>query len=283
MRCVNPRKLVNGAFTSFDDYYIQTSCGKCYACLANRRRSWLFRLQQENLTSVISLFVTLTYDELHVLRDSITSNGVLNKKHLQSFFKKLRNYEDFTYYAIGEYGTHTHRPHYHAAIFFKSCPSINALDELSFLINKLWPYGFCSVSRVSYRRLNYVLHYHTRPKIVNGLPTFQLFSKGLGISFLDEQMINYLVSSKKSTIRDYNGKVYVIPRYYRKKLINQGYDIDPPAPRIFNADSNREAIEKAFGKPLYKIPSIEVANYLHERLFKSMEKVNKYNNQDKML
>jgi len=284
MKCVNPRKLPNKASVGFEDRYIQVSCGKCYACLSNRRRSWLFRLMQENLNSVISLFVTLTYDDFNVLLsggDSLLR--VLYKPHLQNFIKRLRHYEDFTYYAIGEYGTTTQRPHYHLVIFFKSCPASDPLDCLTELINNTWPYGFCSVSRASYRRLNYVLHYHTRPKLINGLPTFQLFSKALGIHFLDESMIAYLVKTKKSTIKDFNGNTYVIPRYYRKKLKDLGYDVDPSEPQIWHSDWNKEAIEKAFNKPVYQISSSEVARYLKERLQISMNKVNKYNNQDKFI
>lgn len=285
MICVNPRRLPNPAATSVYDYYNVTSCGKCYACLANRRRSWHFRLMNESLNSVITLFVTFTYDDLHVLKSrSPSSQKLLCKPHLQKFFKRLRHYEDFVHYSIGEYGTNTLRPHYHSVIFFKSAPFQNPLDELTYLISKLWPYGFVSVSRASYRRLNYVLHYHVRPKKVgDGLETFQIFSKGLGLDFLDDNMIDYLVQSKRTTIKDFNGNIYVIPRYYRKKLIEQGYDIDAPRPKTVPKDRMSQKIEKAFGKPLYKIPSLQVAQYLREQLQISMSKVAKYNNQDKFI
>lgn len=133
MKCVNPRKLLNRAATGLDDYYIQVSCGKCYACLANRRRSWLFRLMHENLNSVITLFVTLTYDQLSMLRDGTLTQGVLVKKHLQDFLKRLRNYEQFTYYCIGEYGTNTHRPHYHCALFLSLLQLLTLLTVLHIL------------------------------------------------------------------------------------------------------------------------------------------------------
>lgn len=282
MKCVNPRKLPNGASTCIEDAYIQVSCGKCYACLSNRRRSWLFRLMHENLNSVITLFVTLTYDELNVLRSAAEPSVLyLNKSDLQNFIKRLRNYEDFRFYAIGEYGSNTGRPHMHLCIFFKTAPAINPLDELTFLINKLWNKGFVSVSRATYRRLNYVLHYHVRPKEINGRKTFQLFSKSLGIQFLDENMISYLVNSKKSLIKDFNGNSYVVPRYYRKKLIEQGYDVDSPKPKIYSSDWSKEAIEKAFGKKLYQIKDVDIAQYLIDRKTISMSKINNYNTQDK--
>lgn len=283
MRCVNPRRLPNPAATSVYDAYIVTSCGKCYACLSNRRRAWLFRLMHESLHSVISLFVTLTYDEFSVLKSSTDSQLYLCKSDLQKFFKRLRHHEQFTYYAIGEYGTTTHRPHYHVCIFFKTAPYTNTLDELTYLIHDLWSYGFVSVSRAHYRRLNYVLHYHVRPKVIDGRPTFQLYSKGLGMDFLTDDMIDYLCNSGKTTIKDYNGTTYVIPRYYRKKLSEAGYPIPSFTQNSVEKDTIVQQIEKVFDKKIWQIPSEQVSQYLHFRLNQSMKKIVNYNQQDKFV
>jgi len=273
MKCVNLRTLPNKAATGVTDAYIQASCGKCYACLANRRRGWLFRLQNENLSSLLSIFCTFTYNE-----DNCPDS--LDKCHLQRYFKRLRHYEDFTYYAIGEYGTHTYRPHYHAVIFFKSMSTeFTALDYYS-LVSDLWQYGFVAVASVTYRRLNYVLHYHTRPKIVNGKKTFQLMSKGLGIDFLDDNMIDYMVQTKATTINDYNGNKYVIPRYYRKKLVDLGYQID--APHDYQ-DKQKTIIENAFHKPLYQLSADQQRQFIVDRIEVDKRKLKNYNNQDKLI
>lgn len=276
MKCVNPRKLQNQSATGVSDAYLQVSCGKCYACLANRRRSWLFRLYNEHLSSLFSVFCTFTIDDDH-------NDGYVHKQDLQKFFKRLRHYEDFTYYAIGEYGTNTYRPHYHAVLFFKSMSDDKVVLDYYYLINSLWSKGFCAPAAVTYRRLNYVLHYHTRPKIVNNKPTFQLFSKGMGIDFLDDEMIDYLVRTKQTTIKDYNGNTYVIPRYYRKKLIEQGYELDPPTPRVYNSDNWRDRMEKAFGKKVYQISDNQKIKYMRDVMTIDNNKLNNYNKQDKLI
>lgn len=274
MKCVNPRRLPNPKATGVNDAFIQTSCGKCYACLANRRRSWLFRLENEHLDSIFSLFVTFTYDDDNC-------DGLLHKEHLQNYWKKLRHHDSITYYAIGEFGTTTFRPHYHALIFFKSASNVSILEYYE-LIDRLWPFGFTAPCRVNYRRINYVLHYHIRPKEpLPGLKTFQVFSKGLGIGFLDDNIISYMVDTKSTTIRDYNGCLYVIPRYYRKKLIELGYDIE--APIKYDEDYSVKRIEKVFQKPIYEIPQTAVVNFLHHLVNNSKNKLNKYNNQDKFI
>lgn len=281
MKCVNPRRLPNPNATGVYDSHILCACGKCYACLSNRRRSWLFRLQYESLNSVITLFTTLTYSDDNC-------DGLVHKDHLQKFFKRLRHYEDFSYYAIGEYGTHTHRPHYHVVFFFKSSPTDFPLDSLSRLIDYNWNYGLTSVSRASYRRLNYILHYHTRPKEVDGRKTFALYSKGLGMDFITSDMVQYLLNSNSSIIHDYNGHVYVLPRYYRKKISNMivaGDELRIFSSKPFLSDSKDADKEfyKNFHKHLYQVSEFQILTDIQDRIAKDANKLLKYNNQDKLI
>lgn len=61
-------------------------------------------------------FLTLTYSD-----EMLPPGGTLEPKHLQSFFKKLRQQigesARLRFFAVGEYGSRTFRPHYHAALF----------------------------------------------------------------------------------------------------------------------------------------------------------------------
>lgn len=278
MRCVNPRRRPNPAATGVEDAFCMSSCGKCYACLANRRRSWLFRLENENLNCLFTLFLTLTYSE-----ESIPADGKLCKPHLQKYFKRLAHYEDIKYYAIGEYGTNTLRPHYHAVVFFYSVNDMHNLLEYYTLCSQLWPFGFVAPARITYRRLNYVLHYHTRPKQpAEGLETWQIFSKKLGLHFLTPEMIYYMVNTKSTTIKDYNGNIYVIPRYYRKKLVEMGFDLDPVRNYIYD-DPTRDRIEKVFQKKLYQIPQSQINAYLRDMIRKDRDRLSRYNKQDKYI
>lgn len=285
MKCVNPRRLPNkGSVNPPFDSFIQVSCGKCYACLSNRRRSWLFRLQNEHLASKLSLFCSFTYSD-----DCRPYDHLVHKEHLQNFFKRFRHYCKFSYYAIGEYGTHTHREHYHAVLFIKTLIDGFRLEDYVELIRNVWSVGFVSVSRCTYRRLNYILHYHTRPKLIDGRPTFQLFSKGMGVDFINQELLRYLIDSESRIIHDYNGNVYVIPRYYFKKI--KDMLISTPAGLVSLPGNNfvdyvnrfdKECFQ-VFGKHLWQISQTQYADYMHDKVSADSRKLKKYNNQDKMI
>lgn len=94
-------------------------CGKCPPCLKARASSWSYRLMKEEKLYTNSMFLTLTYDTSTV---PITPRGymTLRKSDLQLFFKRLRKAlpdSKIKYYAVGEYGGKTCRPHYHIILF----------------------------------------------------------------------------------------------------------------------------------------------------------------------
>lgn len=69
----------------------------------------------EALDHADNAFVTLTYDEDHVPTD-----GSLRPGDLQGWLKRFRKAIEprrVRYYAVGEYGEQTGRPHYHVALF----------------------------------------------------------------------------------------------------------------------------------------------------------------------
>ena len=106
------------------DIEFPVPCGKCLPCQKKRRSDWSFRLEQEYLSSDSALFITLTYDDLHLpyqyyknkqiknfetgetthqIKELQTSDRpTLNKKHLQDYIKRLRN--DHTKYITKELG-----------------------------------------------------------------------------------------------------------------------------------------------------------------------------------
>ena len=98
-------------------------CGKCPKCLKRKQNAWAFRLQCQTRVSISSAFITLTYEDEKL---PLSYNGLpnLDKTHVQKFLKRLRkaspkssNELSIKYYACGEYGTRTHRPHYHMIAF----------------------------------------------------------------------------------------------------------------------------------------------------------------------
>lgn len=104
MQCTSPIRIRNGTFP----------CGKCLSCRIAKSREWSARLVHELGAWSDALFVTLTYDDEH-----LPENRSLVKSDLQKFFKRLRkNYKKpLRYFACGEYGDTTMRPHYHAIIY----------------------------------------------------------------------------------------------------------------------------------------------------------------------
>lgn len=139
---------------------IPVPCGKCPVCLKRRASGWSFRLMQQDKESETSHFITLTYDTQHV---PITHNGFmdLSKRHMQLFIKRLRkaqwatgNVASIKYYAVGEYGTQSMRPHYHIIMF-------NAVIEL---IQPAWDLGQVHYGNVTGASVGYCLKYMSKPK-----------------------------------------------------------------------------------------------------------------------
>lgn len=89
-------------------------CGQCLPCRLNRRRVWTHRILLEAAQHHENSFTTLTYSDEHIPDDAS-----LHPRHLTLFIKRLR-YDTpykFRYFACGEYGDTTERPHYHLALF----------------------------------------------------------------------------------------------------------------------------------------------------------------------
>lgn len=104
-------------------------CGRCEGCRVDKSREWANRLllEKEYYPDDQCWFVTLTYDEDHVPRsaygDPETGEAqpsmTLSKRDLQLFMKRLRKNANvpIRFFACGEYGPQTMRPHYHVILF----------------------------------------------------------------------------------------------------------------------------------------------------------------------
>jgi len=165
-----------------------------------------------------ALFVTWTYDNQHILEYS------LHKKHLQLYFKRLRKGlypKKIKYFACGEYGDKTQRPHYHAIIFNVSH---NVEDKAQIIGN--WHYGitFIDDRLVTIEACAYVAGY-IRKKLNGKLgekyykkqgreAPFQLQSQGIGKEYALKNR-DQLSKNLNVTI---NGYKKGLPRYYRKML-----------------------------------------------------------------
>lgn len=197
-------------------------CGKCPACLSSRQATWAFRLQAEQKFSHSSSFLTLTYSDENL---PFTDNGnqSLDKSDFQKFLKRLRKHHpdrQLKYYACGEYGTQTHRPHYHAIMF-------NAYEDAK-LMQKCWPAGHIRLDPATPETIHYVTKYiqkRTYNEITDELDDrikeFALQSKGLGLKYLSPQMTKYLRNQFKPYLISAEGKKVPMPRYFKEKLFTK--------------------------------------------------------------
>lgn len=214
------KKINSGGTTQSGDSECTTipvPCGKCPACYKRRVSQWSFRLMMEDKIASTSRFITLTYDTLWV---PITLKGYMTicKRDVQLFFKRLRKLNDtkLKYFAVGEYGGKTHRPHYHIILF-------NAkLDT----IQLAWDNGDVHYGDVSGASVGYTLKYMSKQSKIpmhqndDRIKEFGLMSKGLGANYLSDAMINWHAKDKNNRMycNLMDGRKIGMPRYYKDKI-----------------------------------------------------------------
>lgn len=186
--------------------FVPIPCGRCIGCRLDYSRSWAVRCLLESKEHEDNQFITLTYDD-----DYLPADHSVHKRDLQLFIKRLRKYikyhydiDNIKYYACGEYGDKSERPHYHLILFglplpdkkFLSCVRGNKLYT-SDIIAKCWPLGIHSVGDVNYETAAYTARYVMKKKKgfyadyykIRGIePEFTLMSRnpGIGLKYFEE-------------------------------------------------------------------------------------------------
>lgn len=215
MNCTNQIRITKNLNPSEFPDGLLVPCGKCLPCRAQKKREWAMRLFHELDSWDDGVFITLTYDEEH-----IPEYGTISKRDLQLFFKRLRKRiepKKIKYYACGEYGKTTQRPHYHAIIFGLSVQDSKIIEEV-------WDEGFITTGLVEPASIDYVCKYidkklsgeleemvYTQTK---RLSPFKICSLGMGLDFVKKNM-KQLIENEKITVF---GVEQTFPRYYLKHL-----------------------------------------------------------------
>lgn len=181
---------------SLTDFFIinlplhsEVPCGQCSGCRIDRSREWANRMLCELQYHTQAWFLTLTYDDDHL--DSIhrfygdpeTGEALpclsLNPNDLQAFLKKLRVYQSRRYpeykirfYAAGEYGEKTFRPHYHLICYdlFLDADELKIYKKsdhgfyyyICDWLTNLWSKGYVVVAPVTWATCAYVARYCTK-------------------------------------------------------------------------------------------------------------------------
>lgn len=224
MLCISPISIPRPNGKGNQDR-LEVPCGKCAACLTNRRNDWSTRLKIEHKYSTSAYFITLTYSEETVPykefvdfdTGEIRYSQTVIKKQLQDWFKRIRKYSQCRYYAVGEYGTHTSRPHYHVLLFNYN---VNELYRLQ----SSWDYGFIQIGSVSDQSIMYVCKYHVNRTVFppHSEPSFCLMSRRPGIGAVyAEKMLDYHSGYDRNYYPDQNGIKRRLPRYLKNKVYSE--------------------------------------------------------------
>lgn len=105
---------------------LPAGCYSCPACRVKRKKLWASRIYLESRLHEKNAFATLTYSDENLPKaqcfldekQTAVADSSLIPRHLQLFLKKLRlRSPGLRFFAAGEYGTQTSRPHYHVALF----------------------------------------------------------------------------------------------------------------------------------------------------------------------
>lgn len=124
---------------------IPFGCGQCLPCRVNRRRQWMWRQFFESLSHNDNCFLTLTYRD-----EDLPRSCSLDPSHLQLWLKRFRLSVlplRIRYFAVGEYGEESQRPHYHLSLFGVSPDTVAALAssrnqwDSRRIVLPSWPYG----------------------------------------------------------------------------------------------------------------------------------------------
>lgn len=150
-------------------------CGQCIPCRINKRREWVGRLTLEAGLYTDNAFVTLTYDDAHlptVVGPQLpgdTHLATLAPPHLTNFLKRFRKSiapHQVRFYAVGEYGDETERPHFHIALFnYPSCQWGQTRLHKQYccavceLIKTTWGLGGVMLGTLEDTSMNYIAGY----------------------------------------------------------------------------------------------------------------------------
>jgi len=217
---------------------IKLPCGKCQGCYENQARQWALRCMHEKRMhpKSDSAFVTLTYSD-----DNLPPGNLLCKRDLQLFMKNLRHEypAGLRFFACGEYGDNTRRPHYHLLMLNEGFPDkkfakMSAAGErlyTSARLGEIWGLGNTWVGDVTYASCAYVTRYVTKKlkgvretaevttsdgEVLPYVREFVCMSRrpGIGSAYFDRHAVELLAHDSVIS----NGKETSIPTYYQNKM-----------------------------------------------------------------
>lgn len=233
MECIAPIRIRSRTPSEFRTYgeFHYVPCGRCPACIDNKRNQWIARIKMEEKNSFSAYFVTLTYAEEYLPRNKY-GNPCFSKRDFQLFMKRLRKAlsiktdipVNIRHFTVGEYGSQFGRPHYHSILF-----NLPSFGDTWRLISKCWPYGRISVSLLNGRRIGYVCNYMYGKSDMpnyqitddNKLPFMCSKRPGIGSNYNSEAVRQWHVNHLDKPFMRVDGQFYSLPRYYLDKIFDE--------------------------------------------------------------
>ncbi len=284
--------------------YIDIPCGKCIGCRIDYSRDWALRCQLESMYHSRTMFLTLTYDDEHVPHSSYIDNITGEFKDILTLFpddftkfmKRLRiNYKrkydkELRFYACGEYGSKTLRPHYHAIVFGLDLDDLSLVKQSgtgadlfeSEFVNKSWNKGYALLSESSFDACAYVARYVMKKRkgkdsveyeTYNIEPEFVRMSRmpGIATNYYEEHKHDIY---KYDEIILNDGKVFKPPVFFDKMYEDEFPEefAKVKEKRIMCAQISDDTKEKLFGDKYIRLSREEVSKSKQiSKLFRELD------------
>lgn len=165
----------------------QVPCGQCQDCRIKRSKEWAQRIILESQEYEHNYFITLTYDDDHLI-DNIEwsvsrldgelgftpflnkNDFILFKKRLLERMRYKYGHSGIRFFQCGEYGSKNGRPHFHAIFFNLPIPDLELVKSVSLggksycyykskMLEECWQKGFVMIGEVSWESASYVARY----------------------------------------------------------------------------------------------------------------------------
>lgn len=222
MPCYHPQqgyRTLDGAYhmgrAISDSIPMRFPCGCCIGCIKAHAKAWALRCTLELQQHRSATFTTLTYDQANL-------PASLSRRDLQLFIKRLRKAladgdgRSLRFFACGEYGGVTERPHYHAILYGLS-------EGDRDLVSATWGMGRTSTDNVTPRSIAYTAGYTDK----KAGKRFRLLADGRNETFLQMsrrpgiggEARKYINSWKYFAVN--NGFKTAVPRYLHQAWKDQ--------------------------------------------------------------
>lgn len=227
-------------------------CGRCLPCRLKKRREWTHRIMLEAGLNADNAFVTVTYAD-----DPYSLSPGDHRRFMDALRKRLSPMR-VRFYAVGEYGDKSFRPHFHYALFgYPSCrgastkPGKYRCCSACDLIEEVWGKGLIKNLPLEIGSARYIARYVVKkmtrwddPRLGNRHPEFCRMSLKPGIGYGALKRVALTIA--RYDLLSPEGDVPVtlihgtthwpLGRYLRKKLRKE-LGLNEIAPHVLSAEA----------------------------------------------